>query len=102
MWVRPMSRRPGRIRLRAAFGRPVPDGTAVDIVVRPSNVGALMTGRQRPAPTAVPEHARAPVVKRARVYGKEEPVNPMVSPTAPMIKATVPNVFNANGSTGVG
>ena len=71
-----------------------PDGTEVDIVIRPQHLKIeLDRGGQGPLPTAAEGSAAAAIVERARFIGAESLVEFRLEQDATRLKATVPGVF---------
>ncbi|MDF0600088.1 ABC transporter ATP-binding protein [Psychromarinibacter sp. C21-152] len=72
----------------------VPDGTAVEIVIRPQHLKIDFDREGRgPLPTAKDGVAARGVVQRARFMGKESLVEFRMDHDLSILKATVPNVF---------
>ncbi|MDO5529562.1 MAG: ABC transporter ATP-binding protein [Paracoccus sp. (in: a-proteobacteria)] len=83
---------------RTAFGEflapGVPDGTMVDIVIRPQHLKIEFDrAGVGPAPTAQNGTAAAGVVERARFMGRESLVEFRLDHDGSILRASVPNVF---------
>ena len=72
----------------------VPDGTGVDIVIRPQHIGIDFDRQGKgPNPTAKDGTAARGIVERARFMGTESLVEFRMEHDGSSLKATVPNVF---------
>ena len=72
----------------------LPDGTRVDIVVRPQHVKIDFDRNGKgPEPTAVDGVATCGIVERARFMGRESLIEFRMAESNNILRATVPNVF---------
>ena len=72
----------------------LPDGTRVDIVVRPQHVKIDFDRNGKgPEPTAVDGVAACGIVERARFMGRESLIEFRMAESNTILRATVPNVF---------